>query len=289
MITQPLYEAVVADTSSLVGKSLREAQFREVFGGVVLAIHRRNERLDGSLGRISIKAGDLLLVEATNGFDKRWNASRDEFYLVAPYKRSLSKPPQMQKAWLALGLLLLMIAVIALGLVPLVTAVFVTALLMVLTRCMNGTQARKAVDLQVLIIIAGALGIGQAVVKTGLSAWLAQGILSATVGLGMVAVLVLLYIVTNLLTELITHKAAAVLMLPVALATAAQVGGDPKAFALLIAVSAAASFMTPIGYQTNLMVMTAGGYRFRDYFKVGLPTSMVVMVIAVSVIYWVWM
>lgn len=287
--SQLLYEAVVADSSALVGKSLKEALFRESYGGVVLAIHRRNGRIGEPLGRVPIKAGDLLLVEAKNGFDRQWNAGREEFYLVAPYKRSFASPPRPEKARLALCLLLLMIGAVAAELVPLVTGAFLAALLMVLTRCLSSSQARRSVDLQVLIIIAAALGIGQAVVKTGLSDWLANGILGVAMGLSAVAVLVLLYVITNVLTELITHKAAAVLMVPVALAVAEQLGANPHAFAIVVAVGAAASFMTPIGYQTNLMVMAAGSYRFRDYLRVGLPTSLLVMTVAVVVIYTVWL
>ena len=139
-----------------------------------------------------------------------------------------------------------------------------------------------------LVVIAAALGLGRAVVGTGLSDVLAQGLL-ATAGLGVVAAVVGLYLTTNVLTELITHKAAAVLMLPVALAMAAELGVEPKAFALIVAVAAAASFMTPIGYQTNLMVMAAGSYRMRDYLKVGLPVSLLVMTVTTIMIFFIWL
>ena len=285
--TLPLFEAVVADTSSLVGKSLREVQFRERYGGVVLAIQRRHERISGPLGRLPIQAGDLLLIEAREGFDQRWNANRDDFYLVAA-RRPTQTRPQPRKAPVALLILLAMIVLAATQLVPLVTATFATALALILTQCLSATQARRAVNLQVLVVIAAALGLGRAVAQTGLSEVLAQGLLT-TAGLGTVAALVGLYVTTNVLTELITHKAAAVLMLPVALAMAVELSVEPKAFALVVAVAAAASFMTPIGYQTNLMVMAAGGYRPRDYLKVGLPVSLLVMTVATIMIFFIWL
>ena len=286
--TLPLFEAVVAPSSKLVGQTLREANFREAFGGVVLAIQRSDEQLQGSLGRIPIKAGDLMIIEARNGFDKRWNEDRNEFYLVAP-RRPEQVRPKAGKAPLALLILIGMIVTAATGLLPLVTAAFAAALAMIATRCLRLREARQSVDISVLLIIAAALGIGQAFEVTGLAAMMAHAIVAATAQLGLVGVLVLLYVTTNLLTELITHKAAAVLMVPVALAVAAELGATPKAFALVVAVAAAASFMTPIGYQTNLMVMAAGGYRFRDYIKVGAPVSLVVMTIAVAVIHWIWL
>ncbi len=285
--TLPLFEAVVADTSSLVGKSLREMQFRERYGGVVLAIQRRHERVSGPLGRLSIQAGDLLLIEARDGFDQRWNANRDEFYLVAARRPTQTKP-QPRKAPVALLILVAMIVLAATQLVPLVTAVFAAALAMIVTQCLSASQASRAVNLQVLVVIAAALGLGRAVAQTGLSEVLAQGLLM-TAGLGTVAAVVALYLTTNVLTELITHKAAAVLMLPVALAMAVELGLEPKAFALVVAVAAAASFMTPIGYQTNLMVMAAGGYRPRDYLKAGLPVSLLVMTVAIIMIFFMWL
>ncbi len=285
--TLPLFEAVVSSSSNLVGKSLREVEFRERYGGVVLAIQRSSERVEGPLGRIPIEAGDLLLIEARDGYDQRWNASRDEFYLVAP-RRQVQSRPQPRKAPVALLILLAMIVLVAFQLLPLVTAAFAAALAMIATRCLNTNQARRAVNLQVLVLIAAALGLGRAVVQTGLADVLAQLLLSMA-GLGVVVAVVVLYMITNVLTELITHKAAAVLMLPVALAMALELGVEPKAFAMIVAVAAAASFMTPIGYQTNLMVMAAGGYRVRDYLKVGLPVSLLVMTVATIMIFFIWL
>jgi len=286
--TLPLFEAVVAPSSNLVGKTLREVQFREQYGGVVLGIQRQGQRIVGSLGRIPIEAGDLLLIEARNGFDRRWNARRDEFYLVAP--RSPERPrPRPRHAPIALAIFAGMVLLAGLGWVPLVTAAFAAALGMVATRCLSGSEARQALDLQVLVVIAASLGIGQAVDRSGLAAALGHGLVALTADLGPLAALAVLYLVTMVLTELLTNNAAAALMLPVALAVAGELGLEPRAFAITIAVAASASFLTPIGYQTNLMVMSAGGYRFGDYLKAGAPVSALVFVVGLTMISLIWL
>ena len=154
---------------------------------------------------------------------------------------------------------------------------------------MKGAAVRRAIELPVLIVVATALAIGLAVEKTGLATLAATGVLAAGSSLGPIAMLVVVYVCTNILTELITHKAAAVLMLPVALAVAEQLGADPKAFAVVVCIGAAASFLTPIGYQTNLMVMAPGGYRYGDYFRSGLPVSLLVMAVTVTMCALVWL
>ncbi len=286
--TLPLFEAVVADSSHLVGKTLGEVNFRERYQAVVLGIQRKDEAIHSPIGQTPIRAGDLLFVEAPSDFEERWSGSRDEFYLVAPRDEEPGGP-QRWKAPLALAITGGMMAVAATGLMPIVTAAFAAALLMVVTRCISGAGAQQALNIQVLVVIAGALGLGQAVEKTGLAELVATGILGASAGVGPIATLALVYVATNLLTELITNNAAAVLMLPVSLAAAASLDAPPHAFAVVVAVAASASFLTPIGYQTNLMVMSPGGYRFTDYARAGWPVSLVVMVTALAVIALVWL
>ena len=329
--TLPLYEAVIAESSDLVGKTLREANFREEYQGVVLGIQRKDKPVTSPVGNTRLKAGDLLIVEAPGDFAKRWSSGRrDEFYLVAPRDgrgggipsgskktadgrtsngasadgssvngtaaeagsaNGQAAPGEVESEeersgmmYVALGLTGAMVVFAATGILPIVTAAFVAALLMIATGCLSGAAAQKSLNVQVLVVIAAALGIGQAVETTGLARALAQTVLDATAGLGPVAVLVALYLATNLLTEIITNNAAAVLMLPISTATASTLGAPPAAFGLLVAVAASASFLTPIGYQTNLMVMGPGGYRFSDYARVGWPVTLIVMSITVGTI-----
>ncbi len=283
----PVFEAVVAESAEFIGRTLKEVDFRERYGGVVLAIQRRGERLEGPLGRIPIKPGDLLIIEAKEGFDDRWNANRETFYLVAP--RHTGRPRSTpRKAPMALGILGLMVLAFATGIVPLVTAAFVAALLTIATGCLDIMGARESIDVQVLIVIAAALGLGKAISETGVAEAFAHGMVNVTADGGIVLVLVGVYLVTNVLTELITNNAAAALMVPIAIATAAELGIAPTSLAIVVAIAASASFISPIGYQTNLMVMGPGSYRFIDYFKVGAPVTLLVMATAVTAIYFVW-
>lgn len=288
LATLPLYEAVVSPSSSLVGRTLREAEFRELYGGVVLALRRQDDEVVESLGRTPIRAGDLLLVEAPDGFAGRWKAARDEFYLVAPWRGARPRP-QPKKAPFALVVLLAVVAVAAFDLVPIETTAFVGALVLVATRCLSGRDARRAVDTPTLVVIATSLGVGEAIAKTGLAAVVAEGIVGSLQSLGPVGVVAAVYVGTALLTELITNNAAAALMISIGLETAARVGVAPEVFGVTVAIAASASFLTPIGYQTNLMVMSAGGYRFLDYWRCGLPVFLVYSVVTVLMIWLLWL
>lgn len=282
----PLYEAVVSSTSNLIGRTLKQVGFREHYQGVVLAIHRQNEQIRGALGNIPLKPGDLLLVEARDGFDKRWNHGQGDFYLVAPKRRA--PQPLSRKAPIALGLMVAMILLNVLGVMPLAAAAFAAALGMVVLGCLRGAELRRSVDVSVMVTIAAAFGIGQAVEASGLASFVAHGIVQVVPSLGIFAVLVALYLATQLLTEIITNSAAVVLMVPIALAAGVDVGVDPRALALCVTIAASASFLSPLGYQTNLMVMGVGGYRVKDYIRTGFPISLGVMAIALTVVYWKW-
>jgi di/tricarboxylate transporter len=175
------------------------------------------------------------------------------------------------------------IALAAIGVTSIVTAAFVGALAMIGTGCLRVQEARHAVDISVLLVIAAALGIGEAISVTGLAATVAQAMVDAAAGFGVIGVLAAVYIATSIMTELITNNAAAALMLGVGLAAAEGMGAPPEAFA------ASAGFATPFGYQTNLMVMAAGGYQFSDYTKSGIAVNLIVTTVALTMIWLVWL
>ena len=283
----PLFEAVVSSTSSLVGQTLREVGFRERFQGVVLAIQRSSEEMTSALGSVRIQPGDLLLIEARPGFEHRWNARRDEFYLVAPCR--VGRPVPGRRAHAALLIAGAMVVATATGVLPLVSAAFVAALALLAAGCLSLDEARQSLDLPVLVMVAAAFGIGAAVETTGLAGVLAHALVTHTIAMGPLAVLAAVYLATNIMTEVLTNAAAAALVVPVALAAAADLQVDPLPFGLAVAVAASAGFSTPFGYQTNLMVMSAGRYRFLDYTKAGLPLNLIVMVVALFVIAQVWL
>ena len=226
-----------------------------------------------------------MLVEGGPGLGTRLARTPDDFVLVAPLDAGRTVTA---RAPVALAVLAGTIVLAATGVLPLATAAFAGALAMIATGCLRGPALRRAVDVPVILVIGAALGIGQAVEVTGLAGAAALAIEKVAVA-GPVATLLVVYLVSNGLAELVTNKASAVLMLPVALSVAADLGVDWTPFAVAVAVGSAASFLTPIGYQTNLMVMSAGGYRYTDFFRAGLPVSIIVMIVTVTVCSLVWL
>ena len=283
----PLFEAVVAANSTLVGRTLKDVGFREKYQGVVLAIHRQDESLRGALGNVELKPGDLLLIEARKGFDHQWNQSQGDFYLVTPKSQIL--PSVSKKAPISIGLLVAMIVLNVAGVLSLAAAAFAAALGTVLFGCLRGTELRTTVDATVMLTIAAAFGIGHAVQASGLADALGHGIVAGLPGVGPIVILMVLYVSTLVLTEVVTNSAAIVVMLPIAIAAAVDLGIDPRPVALTVTIAASASFLSPLGYQTNLMVMGAGGYRFSDFFRAGLPISIGIMVITLTVVSLRWL
>lgn len=282
----PLFEAVVAPTSFMIGKTLKQIDFRSRFHAVVIGIQRQTDEIRGALGNLPIVAGDLLLIEAKDGFDEMANNDKDNFYLVN--RRGFRQLPLNGKATLALTITVAMIAVATLDLVPIVTAALVAAAIMIYTGCVKKEQIMASLNLSILLVIASALGFGQAIESSGLAGTAAFSINTFTSEYGNIAIIAGIYILTNILTELITNNAAAVLMLPIALALGAETGITAHAMAVTVAIAASASFLTPIGYQTNLMVMGAGRYRFKDYLKAGFPVTIILFIVTIVAVEVVW-
>lgn len=272
-----LVEAVVSNTCPLVGKTIGEGEFRSVYNAVVLAIARNGDRLTGKIADIKLRAGDTLLVESHAGFIPRQRDSRD-FFLVSAIEDSV--PVQAEKAPLALVILLLMVVFAAFNWLSMLNAALLAAAAMLATGCCSFGQARKSVEWNVLIVIAAALGLGRALDKTGAAETIATGMLSLA-GNNPYVALTLVYIVAALFTEVITNNAVAALIFPVAMSTAARLGVNPMPFVICLMIAASSSFATPIGYQTNMMVYGPGGYRFSDYFKIGIPLTAVIGTITV--------
>ena len=280
-----LIEAVVSESCPLVGKTIKEGQFRSRYNAVVVAVHRSGHRLtDRKIGDIELRTGDTLLIEANPRFVEQQRNSRD-FYLVSAVTGG--KLMRHERAWTALAILIGMVVVAGFGWLEMLNAAIIAAGLMVLTRCCTGPEARQAIDLRVLLVIGAALGIGHALSKSGAADTIAHQLVGLVQGNEWL-VLVMVYLVTMVFTEVITNNAAAVLVLPIALAAARDVGADPIPFAVTIMVAASAGFATPIGYQTNLMVYGPGGYRFTDYLRFGGVLDFVVMAVTVALVPLIW-
>jgi di/tricarboxylate transporter len=277
-----LHEAVVSPASPLVGTSIRDANFRNRYGAAVLAVHRHGDTLHGKLGDVVLRPGDTLLLEAAVGFARSFRNAAD-FYLISAVEDS--EAPRYQRSAAALAVLAGVVITAGLGWLPIALAALVGAIAVIALRCLTPSEARGSVDASVLLVLAGSLGIARAVEVSGLADAFAGALVAASAGLGPLAVLAAVYVATMLLTELITNGAAAALVFPVALAAATQVGAEPRAFAVAVAVAASLSLATPLGYQTNLMVWAPGGYRFHDFLRVGLPLQCLLAGVALLSIY----
>ncbi len=280
MAAHPLTEVVVGASSPLLGKTPKEIGFRERYQAAIVGIHREGHPVATKLGAVQLRLGDTLLLLADAGFRDRWR-DRPDFLLIARLDATRSAPDR--KAWLALAIAAGFVVVAGTGLLPILHAALASAVLLVATRTLSAQEARASVELEVLVVIAGAFGVGAAVEASGLAGLIGHAIVTLTDGFGWRWTLLGTVLATIVLTEFISNNAAAALMLPIALATATEVGADPRSFAIAVAASASCAFLTPIGYQTNTMVYGPGGYHFGDYWRLGLPltvASVVTIVLA---------
>jgi di/tricarboxylate transporter len=283
-----LIEAVVSDTCPLLGKTIREGRFRTQYNAVVIAVARNGVRLRRKIGDIVLQTGDTLLLEAHPSFAQQQRNSRD-FYLVSPLDGSA--PPRHDRALVALTILVIMVVLATVfEQVPyfvergysILHAALLGGVLMMLTRCCSADSVRRTVDWPVLIVIATTLAFGTALTTTGLSAAFANGLV-ASVGPEPIRQLAVIYLATMLLTEVLSNTTSVVLVYPIALATAKQLGVDPMPFIVALTIAGSCGFATPIGYQTNLMVYGPGGYRFADYLRFGIPLNLIVCAVTLIV------
>jgi len=279
-----LVEAVVSDSSPIVGRTIRDSNFRTRYDAVVIAVARNGERITGKLGDIMLRPGDILLLETRFSFGRQNRNSRD-FLLISEVTHA--KLPRHEKAWLALAILSGMVLAATLELTTMLEASMAGALLMIATGCTRMESARASIDWNVLVVIGVAIGIGSAMSSTGAADAVANSWLSLA-GDNPWLALAAIYAITSLMTEVITNNAAAVLIFPIALAAAESMGVSLWPFVACIMMAASASFATPIGYQTNLMVYGPGGYRFSDFARIGIMLNVVLGVLAVMLAPMIW-
>ena len=273
-----LVEAVVSANSPLVGRTVRTSRFRTVYNAAIVAVHRHGQHIRAKIGDIVLQHGDTLLLETHTGFVDAYRHSPD-FYLVSEVGAT-HLMMRHERRWFALGILGLLVVLLVFQLVDPVVAALFCALGMIGTRSVTGTIARSSIRWDVLIVIGSALGIGRAMMDTGAAAYLAGGIVTFGRGLGPQAMLLIIFVLTSLAAQVITNSGAAVLMFPIAVETAGELGVSAEPFVITLMVAAACSFMTPVAYQTNLMVYGPGGYRFLDYLRLGVPLTVIVAVLA---------
>lgn len=279
-----LFEVVLSSSSPLINRTVRDAGFRSLYKASIISISREGSRLEGKIGDVHLHQGDTLLVEADAGFAARHRYSRD-FLLVSPLQDST--PPDFRRAPAALAILTGLIVLAATETVSLFEGAFIAAGAMVVTRCMTLGVARRSVDYPIIVSIAASFALGAALTESGAAQLIGQQI----AGLGQsdpILLLCAVYVFTIIATELVTNNAAGVMMFPIAVATATNAEISHMPFVIAVMVAASAGFITPIGYQTNLMIYGPGGYKFSDYIRFGLPLSVLVGVVALTIIPRVW-
>jgi di/tricarboxylate transporter len=279
-----LFEVVVSNRCPLIGTTIRDGQFRAMYNAAVVAVARGSRRVAGKIGDIVLQSGDTLLLEADEDFISRERNS-SHFFLMSGVENS--QPILHDRAWIAIAVLLGMVTAVTAGWLSLLTASLLAAGIMIVSQCCSLGQARQSVDWSLLVVIAASLGIGQSIESTGLASIVATEIIGWAGGHPWL-VLLAVYFVTMIFTELITNNAAAVLVFPIAMSASAALEVDPMPFVIAIAVAASAGFATPFGYQTNLMVYGPGGYRFGDYLRVGIPLDLIFLMVSVVIIPLVW-
>lgn len=271
-------EAVVSSGSDLIGTRIKDSDFRNRFNASIVAIHRDGKRISGKVGEMHLAGGDFLLLLAS---DQVTNATgyKDLFFLSVPQK--ITKPKWYPLAGvITFGLLLLAIT----GIIPLFTVCLVLLTAMVSVRLLNIVEIKRNLDLGLLVVLVCSLAIGIALEKSGTAQLIAGGLIQAVQSFGSIAAISSLFIVTILLTSLITNAAAVSIMFPIAMSMADQLHLSYTPFFVAIAFAASGDFMTPIGYQTNLMVYGPGSYSFKDFVRVGTPLTILYTVICITFI-----
>lgn len=278
-------EAVVSDSSALIDKTIRDADFRATYGAAVIAVHRGGSRIEKKVGDISLRPGDTLLLQVGPHF-VRAHRNDPAFFLISEVDDW--RPFRRDRAWIALALFSVLLVIMTLNALPTLVVACLTAAAMVGLGCLSAGEARRSVDYRVIVTIACAFGVGKAMENSGAAEAVANAMFQATDGLGPIAALATIYLIGVILTGVITNNAAAVLLFPICITTAELYDASPMPFIMALILSASASFITPIGYQTNMMVYGPGGYRFTDYIRIGAPLNALLWIAAVVLIPWFW-
>lgn len=278
-----LVEAVVSPHCEGIGQTIRDGRFRDRYGAVVLAVNRNGESIRGNLGSIELAAGDVLLLEARSPFVTRQRHLRD-FLMINDLNE---QRPDHSKTGLAIGILFTMVALATFGVTSMLNAALLAALAMVATRCLSMAEARRSLDLTVIITIAASFALGNALQASGAAAWIGNGVLILADG-NPLLLLVLTFFAVSILTEMITNNAAALIMLPVVLSMTSALGINPEPYVITVMIAASASYATPLGYQTNLMVFGPGGYRFTDFMRIGIMMNVVAGIVTILLVPLIW-
>ena len=281
LLKSNLVEVVLSNESDLANKTLREVDFRTMFDAGVVGIRRGDKRLTGQLGRIPLRVGDSLLLAAGPDFFQHRNLDRNFHILNGSGLRPKLSPAQSTAA---LSGFALVIALAALDVLPLFGGLLMLLAALLATGLLTLGEMRRRFPFELLVVIGSALAIAGVVERSGAAELMAGWMRAVFDGYGVYAALAGVYLITLVLTEVVTNNAAAALAFPIALGTARAFGADPTPFVMVVAYGASAGFLIPFGYQTHLMVYSAGRYRMRDFLRAGLPVSITYSVVVLALV-----
>jgi di/tricarboxylate transporter len=278
-----LVQAVISQQSKLVGTCVRDTHFRTRYDAVIIAVQRSGGRIQARIGDIVLEAGDVLLLDTSTSFLLDHKAD-PAFALISEIEDSA--PPQFDKLIPSVGTAVVMIAVFVAGALDLFVAALLASGIMMATGCLTQEAARAAVKWEVIVTIAAAFGISAAMEQSGVAAAIASTLVDGgnAIGTGKAGILVAVYVATVILCNIVGNNAAAALMFPIAAGAADKQGIENSQMSFLLMLAASASFMSPFGYQTNLMVYGPGGYVFANFLKFGAPMQVVQLIVSVSVV-----
>ena len=278
-----LVQALVAPGSSLIGHTLKELDFRNRYKSLVLAMLRRGETINDKLSSISLSLGDVLLVQAHEA--DITTLRRDKDFIVLD---EVPGTALRHRAPLVIGILVAVVGLAAFNVFPILVTALLGCVALLVTRVLHIEEAYNAINWQVIFLLAGILPLGLAMQTSGAAGFLAERAVGVVGDMGPVAVLAVIYLMTSIMTDTMTNAAAAVLLAPIAISTAEQIGVDPRPFLMAITFAASTGFSTPVGYQTNTMIYNPGGYKYTDFLRTGVPLSVFFWILSVIFIPRLW-
>lgn len=280
-----LMEGVIGPQSSLAGKTLRELRFRQRYGVLILAVHRKGVDLRKSLEKVRLRVGDTLLLEGTVDGMSRLGRAHDFLIMDEPPEREVKSP---LRRWMAALIVAGFVVGASIGSAPISGLALLAAVAMLAVRCLEPKEAYGAVQWNIIFMIFGMLALGKAMETSGGAQQIANLVESGFGHSSPIVILAVVYLLSSLMTELISNNAVAALLTPIVIGVAANIGIDARPFIVAVMFGCSASFATPIGYQTNTYVYGAGGYRFADFLKIGVPLNLILWVAATLLIPWLW-
>jgi di/tricarboxylate transporter len=279
-----LAEAIVGRNSRYSHRPMRDLNLTARYGMHVLAIHRHNENIQDNLDDFQLQFGDVMLVEGSPTQIRKFADNGDLISLNTVHERAYRR----DKAPIAIAAVLTVMLLAAFKIMPIEGLAMIATAVVLATGCLDTEDAYKAIDWRILTIIFGMLAISIAMNKVGLVDTVVAQVMTLSPLLGPLFMLSFIYLLTSILTEVVSNNAVAVLLTPIAIGVAQQLGADPRPFVVAVMFAASASFATPIGYQTNTFVYSAGGYKFTDFMRIGVPMNLIMWATATLVIPWIW-